>query len=92
MKIENAIKKLSKYGTVQENGVEWWIERSGYIIAFLQNGTSGNTTCEYTRPAHLHSDSQSDYFVEQYHDNLTQAINYVLRREQEKEGSNGTRI
>jgi hypothetical protein len=87
MKIENAIKKLSKYGKVEHNDHEWWIERSGYIIAFLQNGTSGNTCCEYTRPCHMHSDSQSDYFVEHYHDNLTQAIDYVLRREKEKEAA-----
>jgi len=47
MKIENAIKKLSKYGKVQENGVEYWIEKGKYIIGFLPNVET--ITCIYAK-------------------------------------------
>ena len=76
MKIENAIKKLSKYGKIQENGCEYWIERGNFIIGFLPNPHPHGTTstCEYTKRI----DGEAP---ERYYDNLTQAINYVLKQE-----------
>ena len=73
MKIENAIKKLSKYGKIQENGSECWIERGNFVIGFLFNGKEF-TCCEYTK--RIGEGSQ-----ERHYDNLSQAIDYVLRQE-----------
>ncbi len=75
MKIKNAIKKLSKYGNIQENGCEWWIERPNFIIGFLPNGEE-NMTCPFTR--RFNGTWYEDY---RYYENLTQAIDYVLMEE-----------
>ena len=84
MKIENAIKKLSKYGKVQENGVEYWIERGNYIIGFLRNGET-HICCEYTKRI-------SSEAPERHYDNLTQAIDFVLRQEALVTDENGANI
>ncbi len=89
MKIENAIKKLSKYGKVQRNEVECWIERGNYIIGFLFNGEK-NTCCEYTREKSVSSltgftPTGSLNGGYNHYDNLTQAIDYVLRMEKKEQ-------
>ncbi len=80
MEIENAIKKLSKYGKVQENGVEYWVERGNYIVGFLPNPHPHGTTITYIYARENCYPSQYNYY-----DNLTQAIDFVLKREQKEQ-------
>lgn len=91
MTIKNAIKKLSKYGTVQKNGVnEHWIVYKDYIISFFPNGScdpDNSITCEHVRHVNDTPDHQADYSGGSFFPNLTQAINYVLRTTESKRES-----
>ena len=81
MKITNAVRKLERLGLeVETNGVgEHWAIYKGYVVSFYRNGGSGEITCVNTKRVGEESDSQSDYFVESFHDNLTRAIRFVDR-------------
>ena len=81
MTVQNAIKKLSKYGKVQKDGTNmYFIQYKGYIVSFRCNGADTPETsivCEHTQRYYEKSDSMTDYFPGSYWDNLTQAIKYV---------------
>lgn len=77
MKLSNAIKKISKLGTVQNVGQEYSINLNGYKIAFSQNGRSDEITCIYTMAEGLECDSMTDYFPMTWHNTLTSAIKFI---------------
>ena len=84
MKVENAIKKLSKYTELtpildKEGIAHRWAGKIGSTkIEFCRNGSSDEITCISTCPSHLERDIMTDYFPESYHRNLKQAIDHAL--------------
>ena len=82
MTVKNAIKKLSKLGTVEHNGQQGWVHYKGWSVSFLSNGAwseTTNITCEKARRLDDHNDIQSDYSAGSFFDNLTQAVRFVKR-------------
>jgi hypothetical protein len=81
MTVANAIKKLSKYGTVKvDDTKKHYIHYRGYEVSFRPNGAltpDASITCEHTRQIGEESDINSDYFAGSYWNNLTQALKYV---------------
>lgn len=85
MKTENAVKKLEKNGfrvERHENQINAW--KGEYRIGFYDQ--AGEITCIWTDYQYARDtrDPMTDYFPETYHDNITQAINFVGRRLAEK--------
>ena len=77
MKLTNAIKKLSKFGEVQQNGQLFWVQKNQKVIEFMANGkinNNTNITCIRVRYAKDEDDTMTDYFSGTWCDNLTQAI------------------
>ena len=80
MKLANAIKKLTTNGfevTTSDRTLE--AKKGNQIVgcAISRDKTSANAF--YTKDADQHSDSSRDYFVETWHDNISQAIQFVNR-------------
>lgn len=86
MKTTNAIKKLEKAGfRIEQEGrkISGW--KGEYRVSFYdQDGsiTCIHTDCDYSRKTR---DPMSDYYPETFHDNVTQAINFVGRQLERKE-------
>lgn len=79
MKIENAIKKLSKHGEVITDGQNYHAVINGYEVGFCKNGGgSDRAICFHICKVGLKSDPCSDYFPQTFFPNLTQAINAVI--------------
>lgn len=78
MKLSNAIKKLSKHTEVKHlgNGIYSGVIGS-YTVEFMQNGGGDEITCVSTCRLNDRPDSMTDYFPQIWHENLTQAINFV---------------
>lgn len=51
----------------------------GYRIEFFLNGTGPNATCYSTCRQDLHMDTQTDYFPQTFHDNITQCVKHIDR-------------
>ena len=82
MTVKNAMKKLSKYGTVEHQGSSAWIIINNRFVSFLSNGTwdeNSSAICFHVRRINDESDIQSDYHAGSFFDNLTQAIRYAMR-------------
>jgi hypothetical protein len=80
MKLTNAIKKATsilKVTPVIENGRSYKYIFNGHELSFFQNGRADEATCFYTRPLGQEDDITTDYFAGTFHDNLTQAINFI---------------
>lgn len=77
MKLQNAIKKLSKVTQVEEyaKGMFRGVIGDSWV-GFCRNGSSDEITCIHTMRVGEESDSMTDYFPQIWHDNLTQAINF----------------
>lgn len=84
MKLENGIKRLSKYGAIENVGGKYWIIVNGYEVSFLINGTSGNVVCFHTQRVSEKTDSNADYFPGSYWKNLSQALRFVEKRGEER--------
>lgn len=81
MKIESAIKKLTKAGfNVKQDGILYSAKKEGckYLVEFLRNGGTDDATCIGYRRENDHSDSMSDYCATFFCQNLTQAIRSAL--------------
>lgn len=65
-----------------ENG-QRWVEYKGYTISFYPNGRE-EEGCEstgfYTKKIELKDDSTQDYFAGTFHDNITQAFNFINKK------------
>ena len=82
MKIENAIKKLSKLGNVEKNkNGQHWIKFNNHVISFWVQ--DGNVHCINCRHENDINDTQSDYFAGIYCDNISEAIRLANREKQE---------
>lgn len=81
MKIENAIKKLSKLTKVEKgDNNQYYAILNGTVISFYKNGGgSDQAICFHTKRVGEQSDSMTDYFPGSFHNNLTQAINSATR-------------
>lgn len=84
LKAEKRIEKLTgKKVNVNENGQRWVRLDNGYIISFQNNGRFTETSeavCFYTRNEKFDDDYQTDYFAGTFHENLTQAVKFVINR------------
>ncbi|MCK9473350.1 hypothetical protein [Sulfurimonas sp.] len=77
MKLTNAIKKLSKYGEVKQDGNLFWAEIKSYVVQFRANGPieEGTTARGFrVKSKNDEDDIMTDYFAGVWCDNLTQAI------------------
>ena len=82
MKLENAIKKLSKFGKVQNQGALYFAKVNNSIVEFMRNGAieaDYGITCIRTRSVRDNDDLMTDYFAGVWCDNLTQAIKMATR-------------
>lgn len=77
MRLTNAIKKLSKYGQVQQNGGEFYTVINGQVVSFRANGRIETDTiaiCFHVRRVGDNSDAMTDYFPGTFTGNLTGAL------------------
>lgn len=51
----------------------------GYRIEFFLNGKGPEATCYSTCRQDLHMDTQTDYFPQTFHDNITQCVKHIDR-------------
>jgi hypothetical protein len=73
MKLENAIKKLGKYGKVSHNeNNQYWVEHNGGILSFYSQ--DGKIVCINVRGIDDESIPEEDYFAGICCKNLTQAM------------------
>ena len=81
MKLSNAIKRASKFGKVQNNNGQYWVNYKGYVVSFHQNGRIEDdaATCFHTKRQGEESDSMTDYFPGVFWDNLKQCFDHVDR-------------
>ena len=82
MTVKNAVKKLSKLGKVEINGMQAWVIYGNREISFCSNGGWGeDRTVVAIRVRGLsdHDDIQSDYCAGSFYDTITSAIKSVRR-------------
>jgi hypothetical protein len=85
MKVANAVKKLEKLTgkTVTKNQNNLYSVVIGQnVISFYPNGrdsADAEITCIKTRRINDVDDSMSDYSAGCFHDNITQAYNFIAR-------------
>ncbi len=83
MTVANAVKKIEKLSglKVQKNGNRlYFITYKNNVLSFYPNGRDEPTseiTCIKTRKTYDHDDSMSDYSAGCFHDNITQAWNFI---------------
>ena len=75
--IKKAEKKTGKKATQQ--GQFYYYDYKGYQVSFAQNGNHDDVTCIYTRKHGHEDDLMTDYFAGTFHDNITQAFNFIDR-------------
>ena len=79
MKLTNAVKKLTTTGfeiTVDTHTLQ---AKKGNQVVGCSISRDGSANNFYTKDANQQSDGQRDYFVETWHDNISQAIQFVNR-------------
>ena len=76
MLVTNAIKKLSKYGAVEDSSSLVWLEKDGQVVEVRRNGgdLSDMVASIKVRGSNDHSDSMIDYSSGVFCDNISQAI------------------
>ena len=82
MQLANAIKKLSKFGEIHQNGSLYWATINNHVVEFMRNGRLEDDygiTCIRVRRATDKDDSMIDYFCGVWCDSLTQAIRLAAR-------------
>ena len=82
-KAEKKLEKLTGKKVTVQNGRRSVRLNNGYIISFSNNGKETETSeavCFHTRRETDVSDSMTDYFAGTFHDNLTQAVKFVINR------------
>lgn len=81
MTTANAIKKLSKYGEVKNNGNHYCAVIGEKEVSFYRNGPemTDSAICFRVRRLNDHDDSNADYTAGSFRDNLTQAIRSALK-------------
>lgn len=82
MKLRNAIKKLEKFGTIENNGSLYYARIENSVVEFMRNGREEdecNITCIRVRGIKDEDDTMTDYFAGVWCDNLTQAIRIASR-------------
>jgi len=91
MKLANAIKKLTTNGFEVTTSAHTLQAKKGNQIVGCAKAKKGNqivgcaisrdgsANSFYTKNADQHSDVQRDYFVERWHNNISQAIQFVNR-------------
>jgi hypothetical protein len=79
MKLDNAIKKLTKNGFTVKVDVCTLEASKGNQIVGCRVDRNGSASAFYTKDADQHSDGQRDYFVETWHGNISRAIQFVDR-------------
>lgn len=80
MLLRNALKKVKKEFNLEPNvnGKFHSITYNGKILEFLKT-SDDEIQCISTCNVNDKPDSQSDYFPQTWHDNLTQAIKFLKR-------------
>jgi len=81
MTLTNAVKKANKVTGMQPKieGQFRLYNYKGWVLSFAQNGRDDYATNYYTRREDQQDDLQTDYFAGTFHDNLTQAFNFINR-------------
>lgn len=82
MTLNNALKKLSRYGEVKQNGRHFSMESDNQVIEFYANGNieeNPTITCIRIRRKNDHDDSMTDYSAGVWCDNITQALKLTGR-------------
>ncbi len=81
MKITSAIKKVSKALNVEpiKRGQFYRFEYGKECLEFAQNGSSDEITCISTCRIGDESCAMTDYFPNIWHNNVTQAIKFIIR-------------
>ena len=82
MKLENAIKKLSKFGKVENAGALYFAKINNSIVEFMRNGpieADYGITCIRIRSVRDNDDLMTDYFAGTWCKTLTQAIKMATR-------------
>lgn len=77
MKLKNAIKKLSKFGKVENSGSLYFARVGNHFVEFMSNGKieeAFDICCIRVRACNDEDDTMTDYFAGVWCDNLTQAI------------------
>lgn len=77
MKLQNAIKKLSKHGEIKQNGRSFNLVIGTQVIEFRANGAveeNPNITCIRVRNNKDNDDVMTDYSAGVWCDNLSQAL------------------
>lgn len=72
MQITNAIKKLKKFGKVEQNGQQYSVTHKGEVVSFRNQ--DGRIIVIGVRRENDHSDPMTDYSAETYCRNLSQAF------------------
>jgi hypothetical protein len=79
MKLANAIKKLTANGFEITASAHTLQAKKGNQVVGCAISRDGSANSFYTKDSDQHSDGQRDYFVETWHDNISQAIQFVDR-------------
>ena len=81
MTLTNAIKKAEKITGAKATikGQHRYFEYKGFVLSFAQNGRYDEAANFYTRRKGQEDDLMTDYFAGTFHDNLTQAIDFINR-------------
>lgn len=79
MKISNAIKKVERRtgNKMYRKGNFYRANYNGSYIEFSRNGNTDSITCICTAKIGEESCSMTDYFPQVFHDNITQALNFI---------------
>ena len=80
MTITKAIAKIEKNLNVkvQNEGQKYFAVYKREVISFYQNGRGNEITCINTARVGDVSDSMTDYHAGCFHDNITQAIRFLI--------------
>ena len=76
MYLHNALKKLEKYGNINQNGSRYSVQRDGQEVTVIRNGGEGRAEVAVIRVRSIndHDDPMSDYSAGVFCDTLAQAI------------------
>lgn len=80
MKLTSAIKKLSKYGEVKQDGNLFWADIKSNVVQFRTTMGDGAMASGFRVRSKSDKDEiMTDYFAGVWCDNLTQAIRVAIK-------------
>jgi len=83
MKLQNAIKRVSKFAELKNNGAIYYAKINNCILEFMRNGRAEDNhdiTCIRVRAESDKDDIMTDYCAGAWYPNLTRAIKSIQGR------------